>query len=182
MKNRRNFLQAAVCGILAPAFTAFPELTFANNTNGEGIVRQPEDGETYFVRENTPITIKVSKQKDGIGSVSICTEQIPLGGGIPIHKHLHHDEIFFFHKGDGTFILNEAEIPVTTGTTAFVPKGTWHGLKNTGSELLVFAFSFVPSGFEDFFRQIGTLKGTPFKTKTKEETKLIAEKYGMVFK
>lgn len=182
MKNRRNFLQVTAYGLLAPTMASFPKLAFANNVNSHGIVRQPEDGETYFVRENTPLTIKVSKKTDGIGSVSICTEEILPENGIPVHKHLHEDEIFFFHKGSGIFLLNEDEIQVSAGSTAFVPKGTWHGLKNTDNEIIMFSFSYVPSGFEDFFRQIGTLKGTSFKAKTQEEIKLIAEKYGMVYK
>jgi mannose-6-phosphate isomerase-like protein (cupin superfamily) len=181
MKNRRNFLQAAAIGLLAP-MVSLPKLAIANELNNHGIVMQPGDGETYFVRENTPITIKVSKRTDDIDSVSICTEEIPSGGGIPIHKHLNNDELFFFHKGKGTFILDEKEIQVEEGSTAFVPKGTWHGLKNTGSELLIFTFGFSPAGFEDFFRQIGTLKGTPFKAKTKEEIKVLAKKYGMLYK
>lgn len=182
MKNRRKFLQATAYGLLAPAMVSLPALSFANAINNKGIVRQPEDGETYFVRENTPLTIKVSKKTDGIDSVSICTEEIPRGGGIPIHKHLHEDEFFFFHKGSGIFILDENEIQIKEGCTAFVPKATWHGLKNTGSDIMMFSFSYAPSGFEDFFRQIGTLKGTPFKAKTPEEIKLIAKQYGMVYK
>ncbi len=182
MKNRRKFLQATVYGFLGPLMVSFPKLTFANNLNNKGIVRQADEGETYFVRENTPITIKVSKKTDNIDSVSICTEEIMPGNGIPIHKHLNEDETFFFHKGNGTFLMDKKEIQVKTGSTAFVPKGTWHGLKNTGKELLIFTFGFTPAGFEDFFRQIGTLKGTPFKTKSQEEFKLIAEKYGIVWK
>ena len=54
-----------------------------------------------------------------------------------------------------------------------MPKGTWHGLNNTGKELLVFTFGYSPAGFEDFFRQIGTLKNVPFKAKTKEEFKFL---------
>ncbi|MDP4265348.1 MAG: cupin domain-containing protein [Bacteroidota bacterium] len=182
MKNRRSFFKATSAAILSSILVSFPKFNLANNSNKKGIVKNAEEGETYFVRENTPITIKVSKKVDGVDSVSICTEEIPLGGGIPIHKHLNNDEIFFFHKGNGSFVLDDREFAIHEGATAFVPRGVWHGLKNTGAELLVFTFSFSPAGFEDFFRQIGTIKGTTFKAKTQEETRLIAKKYGMVFK
>jgi mannose-6-phosphate isomerase-like protein (cupin superfamily) len=182
MKNRRSFLKTTSAAVLSPALIALPELSLANYSNQKGIVKNADEGETYLVRENTPITIKVSKQADGIDSVSICTEEIPAQGGIPIHKHLKNDEIFFFHKGNGSFILVEQEFIVSEGSTAFVPRGTWHGLKNTGNELLIFTFSFSPAGFEDFFRQIGTIKGTPFKAKPQDEIKLLAKKYGMVYK
>ena len=182
MKNRRSFLKATSAAMLSSTLVSLPQISFANYSNKNGIVRNADEGETYFVRENTPITIKVSKQADGVDSVSICTEEIPLSGGIPIHKHLNNDELFFFHKGNGTFILDEQEFAVSEGSSAFVPRGVWHGLKNTGNELLVFTFGFSPAGFEDFFRHTGTIKGVPFKAKTEEEKNSLAKKYGMVFK
>jgi quercetin dioxygenase-like cupin family protein len=182
MKNRRSFLKVTSAAMLSSTLVSLPQISFANHSNKNGIVRNEDEGEIYFVRENTPITIKVSKKTDGIDSVSICTEEIPLSGGIPIHKHLNNDELFFFHKGNGTFILDEQEFAVSEGSSAFVPRGVWHGLKNTRNELLVFTFGFSPAGFEDFFRQIGTIKGAPFKAKTEEEKNSLAKKYGMVFK
>jgi oxalate decarboxylase/phosphoglucose isomerase-like protein (cupin superfamily) len=89
---------------------------------------------------------------------------------------------FFFSKGNGTFLWDEEEIKISAGSTAFVPRGTWHGLRNTGTELLIFTFGYSPAGFEDFFRQIGTFKGNPFKAKAPEEFKLLAQKYGIVYK
>jgi mannose-6-phosphate isomerase-like protein (cupin superfamily) len=182
MKNRRSFLQTAAFGLMAPAMVSLPDLCFANNSNINGIIKNADEGETYFVREKTPLTIKVSKKANGINSVSICTEEIPGGGGIPTHKHLYNDEIFFFHKGSGSFSVNDQEFTINEGSIAFVPRGTWHGLKNTSNDLLIFTFSYSPAGFEDFFRQIGTLKGKPFKAKTHEEVESIAKKYGMLYK
>jgi mannose-6-phosphate isomerase-like protein (cupin superfamily) len=182
MKNRRKFLHIAAVGFLCPSLLSFAKLNLVNKSREKGIVRQPEEGETYFVRENTPITIKVSKTSDNIDSMSICSEEILPGNGISMHKHMNEDEMFVFHKGSGIFLLNDEEIPVGMGATAFVPKGTWHGLKNTGTELLVFTFGYTPAGFEDFFRHIGTLKGIAFKAKTKEEITLLAGKYGMLYK
>ncbi|MHA4807373.1 cupin domain-containing protein [Flavitalea flava] len=169
-------------GFLAPSILSFAKSNVENNLPGKGIVRQAEEGETYFVRENTPITITVSKTVDNIDTISICTEEILPGNGISIHKHLNEDEIFFFQKGSGIFLLEDEEIPIKGGATAFVPKGTWHGLKNTGTESMVFTFGYTPAGFEDFFRHIGTLKGTTFKAKSKDEISLLARKYGMVYK
>jgi mannose-6-phosphate isomerase-like protein (cupin superfamily) len=182
MKNRRKFFRATIYGLLGSAMISFPKLTFANNSNKKGIVKNIEEGETYLVRENTPITIYISNKGDNADSISICTEEVLPGNSIPLHKHLNEDEMFFFNKGSGTFLLNEEEIQISGGSTAFVPKGTWHGLRNTGTELLVFTFGYSPTGFEDFFRQIGTLKGKPFKAKTPEEFKQLAQKYGIVYK
>ena len=88
--------------MLSSMLVSLPEFILADYSNKNGIIKNADEGKTYFARENTPITIKVSKKTNGIDSVSICTEEIPSGGGIPIHKHLNNDELFFFHKGNGT--------------------------------------------------------------------------------
>ena len=143
---------------------------------------QPGEGETFFVRENTPITIRVSKRRDSVDTISLCTEDIQPGGKIPVHKHLHEDEFFIFHKGSGIIEIDAVEFPIKSGTSGWVPRDTWHSISNHSSELLIFTFGYSPAGFEDFFRQIGTPKGSPFKPKTSQEIISIAEKYGMVYK
>ncbi len=182
MKNRREFLHLSSLGFLSPLIKPIGEANKYRVQTNTGIVKQPEDGETYFVRENTPITILISRKTDSVESVSLCYEEIQPGGRIPVHKHLHEDEYFQFHKGSGTINIDGREYPVKPGTSGFVPRNTWHSINNTNTELLTFSFGYAPAGFEDFFRQIGTPKGTPFKAKTSQEITLIAEKYGMVYK
>lgn len=181
MKNRKAFIQNMSLGLISPAIGYFGKFDFSINPAKEVIVKNANEGETYYVRENTPLTIHLSKN-DNIDGISICSEEILPGNGIPIHKHLYEDEIFFFMKGSGLVIVEKTEYKISAGSTAYVPKGSWHGIKNTGTDLLIFTFGYSPAGFEDFFRQIGTPKGAPFKAKTPEESKLIAAKYGMVFK
>jgi len=182
MKNRREFLQLSTIGFVSPQWLPLHMSDKFDAESKTGIVKQPEDGEIYFVRENTPITIQVSKKKDSTETISLCTEEILPGNKIPIHKHLNEDEFFIFLTGTGSIQINDEEYPVKPGTSGLVPRATWHSIVNTGSELLIFTFGYSPSGFEDFFRQIGTPKGIPFKAKSKVEILSIAEKYGMVYK
>jgi hypothetical protein len=65
---------------------------------------------------------------------------------------------------------------------ALVPKGTWHGLKNTGAENIEMHFGYTPAGFEGFFREVGTAIDQPFVAKTKDQRKAIAGKWGMIYK
>ena len=111
-----------------PSFL-LPELVKADNI--KGVVCQPEDGETVYVRESTPITIQVSGKKDSVESISICTEEIQPGNKIPVHKHLHEDEFFIFLKGSGTIDIDGVEFPVKAGTSGFVPRATWHSIITT---------------------------------------------------
>jgi len=182
MTKRRDFIKTSALSVFGSSLVFVPTVTNAQSNISSHIVKQPEDCETFFVRENTPITFHITKMGDNILPVSICTEQIQPGGQIPVHKHLYADEYFYFLKGSGIITGNDAESSFKSGTSAFVPKNTWHGIKNTGSEEVYLLFGFSPAGFEDFFRQIGTPKGQPFKQKPKDEYEAICRKFGMVFK
>jgi mannose-6-phosphate isomerase-like protein (cupin superfamily) len=181
-KNRREFIHLSSLGFLSPLIFPAPLPNVMESESKKAVVSQPEDGETFFVRENTPLTIRVSRLKDSVDTISLCTEEIQPGGKIPVHKHLHEDEFFIFQNGSGTIEIDGAEFPIKPGTMGCVPRATWHSINNNSTELLIFTFGYSPAGFEDFFRQIGTAKGLPFKAKTSLEIKSIAEKYGMAYK
>jgi len=181
MKNRRSFLKtlALACGI---PFISANKVLAEEPEKSAPLVKQPEECDTFFVRENTPITFNLTKSTDGVSGVSLLTEELVPGSVIPMHMHLNEDEFFFFISGTGTVTIGESTSEFKPGTTAYIPRNTWHGFKNTGSEKAVFSFGYSPAGFEDFFREVGTPKGQPYKPKPKEELDRIAKKYGMVFK
>lgn len=181
MKNRRSFLKTSALSISAAPFISIRETLFDNFAN-DAVVKQPDQCETFFVRENTPITFNISKTTDNISSVSLLTEELIPGSAIPVHKHLNEDEYFFFISGTGVITIDDKEYIFKPGTSAFVPKNTWHGLKNNSNDKVFFSFGYSPSGFEGFFREVGTPKGQPFMQKPKDEFESIAKKYGMVFK
>lgn len=174
-----------MASILTAIFAKIPA-TITSQTSIEqpkGIVVHAEEGEHILTgRRKAPITIKVSKEKNNVDSISFCTEDILPGRKLRIHKHLYNDEIIFIHKGDGLFTLDEENIEVRTGTVMFIPRGMWHGLENTGSENILMTFGYSPAGFEGFFRVNGTLVGAAPNLRTEEDYTLAREKYGMVYK
>lgn len=182
MEDRRKFLKNSTLALGAAAFFSGNEVFASNLLNGAGLVKQAEECETYLVRENTPITFHLSKTKDNISSMSLLSEELLPGSSIPVHKHLNEDEFFFFITGTGTAMIDDQTFPFKPGTSVFIPKNTWHAFKNTGNEKAFCTFSYTPSGFEGFFREIGTPKGQEFKAKPKDEFDRIAKKYGMVFR
>jgi len=180
MNSRRQFLGLSSIGILSSLipFQGFS----ADKSTFEGLVVNVEEGETVMIRNGTTILrIKVSKTQ-GSQSVSFLSESILPGEGIPVHKHLNEDELIFIHKGSGVFTLGEKQFAVAEGAVAVVPKAVWHGLQNTGKENLEMRFAYTPSGFEGFFREVGTPAGKPFVKKTKEEKDILAKKWGIVYK
>jgi oxalate decarboxylase/phosphoglucose isomerase-like protein (cupin superfamily) len=182
---RRKFLLKGLAGICTAMFANFPQISFAksNQNNDKGFVVHADEG-THLVtgRRQVPVTIKISKAKNGIDGVSFCVEDQSPGRKMRIHKHLNNDELIFIHKGEGSLTLDEQSIKVKAGDVAFVPRGTWHGLDNTGTENLLMVFQYSPAGFEEYFIENGTLEGMPTKVKTEEEYAVTEKKYGMVYK
>ena len=153
------------------------------NAAQTGELVQANEGDTYLILgRNAPVTIKVDKMNDGVNSISFCTEDIIPGDAIPVHKHLKEDEIIFIHRGEGTFTLDDQLISVRSGSTAFVPRGVWHGLKNTGKDTITMAFGYNPSGFEGYFREIGSKPGDKWVPKTKEELDAIDQRFNIIYK
>lgn len=181
-KTRRKFLKAVgVSGALS--FFPFAHLLATTTSDEEGFVLDPLAGETYLIAgRQAPVTIMVDKRKRGVGAVSLCREDIFPQDFIPVHKHGHEDEVIFILRGSGQFTLGDKAYEVKEGSAAFVPKGVWHGLKNTGKETLQMLFSFSPAGFENYFREIGVPEGVAWKGMTAEEFAAIDRKYGIVYK
>jgi len=109
-----------------------PATLCAGQPDAVPVVKQSAQCEIFFVRENTPITIHLSKKSDNVSTFSICTEELLPGGVIPAHKHINEDEYFYFISGTGIIIADEKESSFKPGTSAFVRKNTWHTIKNTG--------------------------------------------------
>jgi mannose-6-phosphate isomerase-like protein (cupin superfamily) len=181
---RRNFLRTGIVGFCTAVFAGLPKISFAKavSDNNKGIVVHENEGIHILTRRKVPVTIKISKAKHGVDGISFCVEDQSPGRKMRIHKHLNNDELIFIHKGEGMLTLDEQSVQVKTGDVVFVPRGTWHGLDNTGKENLLMVFQYSPAGFEDFFIENGTLVGMPAKEKTEEEYAIVERKYGMVYK
>jgi quercetin dioxygenase-like cupin family protein len=181
MTSRKQFIGQGSLGIFS--FLVSSSLAFSKVASDfEGLVVNEDEGEAFQMRDGTAIVrIKISKIQ-GSQSISFLSESFKPGDALPVHKHLNEDELIFLHKGSGLFTLGEKQYPINEGAVAIVPKGVWHGLQNTGSENIEMRFAYNPSGFENFFREVGTPMGHPFVQKSMEERKTIAKKWGMIYK
>ena len=182
---RRTFLRAGVLGFCTAFFAGLPKINFARTISDKTkgiVVREDEGIHLVTGRRKVPVTIKISKAKYGVDGISFCVEDQSPGRKMRVHKHLNNDELIFIHKGEGTLTLDEEAVQVKAGDVVFVPRGTWHGLDNTGKENLLMVFQYSPAGFEEYFIENGTLAGMPAKEKTEEEYSLTEKKYGIVYK
>jgi mannose-6-phosphate isomerase-like protein (cupin superfamily) len=184
-RPRREFLQIGAAGVVTVLLGSLPKNGFGQSLPdvAKGIVVHEDEGLHILTgRRKVPMNIKISKTNDGVNNISFCVEDMTVGRKMRVHKHLNNDELIFVHKGEGTLTLDEQTIQVKTGDVAFVPRGTWHGLDNTGKENLLMIFQYSPAGFEEYFIENGTLAGMPAKEKTEEEYAITEKKYGMVYK
>jgi quercetin dioxygenase-like cupin family protein len=181
MTSRRQFLQQGSLGFVSSFI--LPLSVLAKDTSDfNGIVVSEDEGEAFQMRDGTAIIkIKIAKVQ-GAESISFLSESFRPGDALPVHKHLNEDELIFLHKGSGLFTLGDRQYEIKEGAVALVPKGVWHGLQNTGSENIEMRFGYTPSGFEGFFREVGTPVGQSFIQKTMDERKAIAKKWGMIYK
>ena len=179
--SRKQFLQKTSLGIFG--MLAVSDLSAIDVISGEPVVMHENEGETYWIgKRNSPLTIRIAKDRQGNKTMSFCAEEIAPGEGIPVHKHLKEDELIFLQEGEGVLTVDNKEVPVKKGSAALIPKGVWHAIKNTGTEKLVMVFSYSPAGFEGYFRELGSPAGTPWNPKTNEEFKRLDKKWGIVYK
>jgi len=181
---RRKFLQLGATGFFSTLLASLPKISFSQPTSNpdKGIVVREDEGIHILTRRKVPITIKISKAKHGVDSISFCVEDMSPGRKMRVHKHMNNDELIFIHEGEGTLTLDEEIIKLKVGDVVFVPRGIWHGLDNTGAENLLMVFQYSPAGFEEYFIENGTPVGMQAKEKSEEEYALSAKKYGMVYK
>jgi quercetin dioxygenase-like cupin family protein len=181
MTSRRKFIAQGSLGFFSSLILPLP--VFSKDTSDfGGLMVNEEEGEALQMRDGTAIVkIKIAKTQ-GSDSIAFLSETFRTGDALPVHKHLNEDELIFLHKGSGLFTLGDKQYQIKEGAVALVPKGVWHGLQNTGSENIEMRFGYTPSGFEGFFREVGTPGGQPFIQKTMEERRAIAKKWGMIYK
>jgi quercetin dioxygenase-like cupin family protein len=178
-QKRRSFLLGlAGLGIsqVLPQGMAWPQAAAP-----QGYVLGPTEGE-HLVHFRNPgnIFIKVGSAT-GSDNLALGTQQVPVGAGIPIHRHFQMDEAFYVLEGSGIFILNDARHPFEKGGTIFIPKNSWHGFANPDHELLLL-WIVSPAGLDGFFRDTCNPPGVPQKQLTREQVNEIARKYGTEFR
>jgi len=81
---------------------------------------------------------------------SVAEATVPAGGETLLHRHLQSDEIYHILEGDGRMSIAGDEFDVTDGDTVYIPSGTPHKIRNTGSiPLRIFCFCCPAYAHED---------------------------------
>ncbi len=68
----------------------------------------------------------------------------PDGGAHELHRHPDTDEFFIVLAGEGAQLDEDgSEVPVEVGDLALLPRGSWHGFRNTGAREVRAVFGFL---------------------------------------
>jgi quercetin dioxygenase-like cupin family protein len=150
-------------------------------TPPRGYVLGPDGGEhLVHFRDHGNIYIKVGSAT-GSDNLALGTQQVTLGAGIPVHRHLRMDESFYVLDGSGVVTLNDTPHAFEKGATIFIPRNTWHGFANPDHELLLL-WIMSPAGLDGFFRETCNPPGVPPKQFTREQIREIALRYNTEFR
>jgi len=90
----------------------------------------------------------------------VGTEEIPVGGIIPRHKHLGQDEILLIQTGSAHVWLGTQERDVHAGAIVFIP---------SESEVINLAFVFSDPGFDEFMRCTSVPAGDSSSTRVSHD-------------
>ena len=75
----------------------------------------------------------------------------------PLHRHTHEDELSYVLEGELTAQLGDQIVTAPVGTYLAKPRGQFHTFWNAGKTLLRFIEIISPSGFENYFAELGKI-------------------------
>jgi mannose-6-phosphate isomerase-like protein (cupin superfamily) len=80
------------------------------------------------------------------GSQHLCITWVECQPGSEQARHRHpaQEQVYVVVRGQGVMLVGDEERTVSQGTMVFVPPGTEHAIRNTGSELLVYVSATAP--------------------------------------
>jgi mannose-6-phosphate isomerase-like protein (cupin superfamily) len=173
--QRRDLLMLALAGVVGGA-----SARQGRATRGAAAIG-PVEGDLVYVGRD-PVRIKISPGGQS-GRFAMITQDVSPGTSIPVHLHAHEDEIIFIQSGEGEGILGDDPVRLTAGSTLYVPQGTWHGGRNTGSGTLKWVAIYSPSGFDGYFREIGrdSPDAAP-RRRTAEEREALDRRFGIRYR
>ena len=82
-------------------------------------------------------------------SLTCGIAELPPNDAGPSGLHRHAPaELYYILEGDGILTIDGTQYPVSTGSAAFIPGNSEHGLRNTGDRTLRLLYSFAVDSFD----------------------------------
>jgi mannose-6-phosphate isomerase-like protein (cupin superfamily) len=128
----------------------------------ESPAEQKLDKVTHFI-------IKVDRRNGGSPDFWLGTETLPVGAGIPYHRHLHEDELLYIVSGSAHVHVGSLVGDARPGAIVFIPRNTWVSVQPNGKTPISLLFAFDAPGFDRYMRCEAVPSGQPAQLVTVEE-------------
>jgi quercetin dioxygenase-like cupin family protein len=116
----------------------------------------PGEASVYDSLKGEKLTILLSGQDTG-GSFAMFVDEVPPGGGPPLHIHHNEDETFYILEGALDMQVNQDRFTASAGTSVFLPRGLPHTFGNSGTQFARALTLVTPAGLEPFFAEVEPL-------------------------
>ena len=110
-----------------------------------GVVIQPGEGPVWDISPGRSIVLKLLGGTTS-GSIMMFEESVPAGTKSTHHLHHDSDEVAYVLGGEITFKIGDEVTVGGPGTCAFMPRGTPHAWKNSGTDPGRVLFLYTPAG------------------------------------
>ncbi|MBI4200929.1 MAG: cupin domain-containing protein [Chloroflexi bacterium] len=133
-----------------------------SSSGGKGFVSLTGEGKSYEALGNT-FTFKAVGEQTG-GTLETFELSFPLSGQLPTHVHRQFDEAIYVLEGELTVRVGDRTVTVSTGSFAFVPKGTVHSVDNRGvsaAKILLLEMPAPASSMDKMLEELNQLPPGP---------------------
>jgi quercetin dioxygenase-like cupin family protein len=123
---------------------------------------------------------RVASTENAAG-VSVVEHTLPPNAlAAPLHRHANEDEVSCVLAGEMTVLADDEVSTCPAGEFVVKGRDTWHTFWNAGDEPLRFLEIIAPSGFDEFFGEVGSvLDGRTLDEETIGPVMAIAGRYDL---
>jgi quercetin dioxygenase-like cupin family protein len=125
-------------------------------SKSKGFLRGPNDKRVYQLTPGRPMLVTATGAETG-DCFGVAEENIAPGDGPRLHVHEAADELAYILAGEFTWQIGDLRATGGMGSVAFVPRGTAHTWRNSGSAPGRMLFVFSPAGFEQFLIELSSV-------------------------
>ena len=171
--TRRTLLQRALLGMGSVALMS--DNAIAQAAKAKGRIVSATEALNWDMSPGRTVSHKLMSEHTG-DLLSIFEETAPIGAGTPLHIHRTSDEVIHLIEGQLTVKLGDEVKTIGPGTWIFIPRGTTHGWRNTGTVPARASYTFTPSDGAKFFEESRLLG--PMGPANMEKTIALMKRYG----
>ena len=100
---------------------------------------RPEDHAVYNAEKMGKSTLFSSER------IMVGLNAFEPGQAHALHAHAGMDKVYQVIEGEGVFVLEDRELPMSAGVMLIAPEGVPHGIRNTGAGRLLVLAILAPS-------------------------------------